>query len=95
MNPLTSSGKKQLRGYAQRLKPAVRIGKHGLTSGVFQEIEKCFEAEELLKIRFDCSRDEMATWVDQVAGRTGSECVGSVGRTAAFYRQKPAPEFGP
>lgn len=93
--PLTSAEKKQLRGYAQRLKPSLRIGRQGLSCGVFQEIEKSFEAQDLIKIRFEADREQVQEWADQIAARTGAECVGSVGKTASFFRQRAAPDCGP
>lgn len=95
LEPLTSAEKKQLRGYAQRLKPTLRIGRQGLNCGVFQEIERSFETQDLIKIRFEADRDQMKDWIEQIAARTGAECIGSVGKTAAFFRQSAAPDFGP
>jgi len=91
MDPLTSAEKKYLRGRAQNLKPILRVGKHGLSSAVFQQIENAFENHSLIKIRFETGRSEMKEWIEQITGRTGCECVGEIGKTASFYREKTLP----
>lgn len=86
MDRLSSAEKKQLRGRAQNLKPSIRVGRLGLSPNVFQEIETRLDQDELIKIRFDGSRQEILVWIEQIAGRTGAECVGSIGKTASFFR---------
>ena len=54
--PLSQAEKKELRGIAQRLKPHVHLGKHGLTDSVLAEIETALTKNGLIKVRFDADR---------------------------------------
>lgn len=87
--PLTSAEKKKLRGMAQRLKPLVHIGKHGLTDSVLAEIETALTKNGLIKIRFEGDREGIKTLGAEIPKKTGCECVGSVGKTAVFFRDMP------
>ena len=90
--PLTSAQKSFLRGLGQRLEPALKIGKGGLTSAFFAELQKLLCAQELAKLRFlgvDCG--QQAALVAQIADEGRCVCVGAVGRTALFYRRNPEP----
>ena len=87
--PLTSAEKKQLRGMAQRLKPLVHIGKHGLSETVLAEIETALTKNGLIKIRFEADRDIIKALCSEIPEKTNSEFVGSVGKTAVFFRDMP------
>lgn len=89
MDELTGAEKKKLRGMAQRLEPAVMVGRHGLTAGVLSEIESALDRDQLVKIRFEVSRDALEQCAREIETATRAICVGSVGRTASFFR-KPA-----
>lgn len=85
---LTQSDKKKLRGIAQRMEPALSIGKQGLTDTVIKEIETALERDELVKIRFNVSREPMQELCQAIEMQTHCTRVGSVGKTASFYRAK-------
>ena len=87
--PLTSAEKKKLRGMAQRLKPLVHIGKHGLTESVLAEIETALTKNGLIKIRLEGDRAGIKALCADIPEKTGAECVGSVGKTAVFFRDMP------
>lgn len=87
--PLTSVEKKKLRGIAQRLKPLVHIGKHGLTESVSTEIETALTKNGLIKIRIEGDRDSIKTLCMKIAEQTQAECVGCVGKTAVYFRDMP------
>ena len=87
MNSLSSKEKSELRGYAQRLKPAVHVGKNGLAESVILELKKAFEKEELIKIAFKADREAVAKYSLDVERLTGSQCVGGVGKRRSFYRK--------
>ena len=84
--PLTSKEKKQLRGMAQRLKPSLHLGRSGITATFLEELETALDRDQLVKVRFDTDRETMQQAIEQLSRSTGAECVGSVGRTAAFFR---------
>jgi RNA-binding protein len=87
--PLKAAEKKELRGIGQRLKPHVHLGKLGLSETVCAEIETALTKNGLIKIRFDADRDEVKTLCQKIPEQTGCELVGSVGKTAVFFRDMP------
>ena len=86
---LSSAEKKELRGIAQRLKPQVHIGKQGLSETVLAEIETALIKNGLIKIRFESDRTQMKVQCSEIPGKLGCELVGSVGKTAVFFRDMP------
>ena len=90
--PLSGAQKTFLRGLGQRLEPALKLGKGGLTPTFYAELQKLLRAHELVKLRFVAAdRDERAALCDQIADEGRCVCVGAVGHTALFYRQHPEP----
>ena len=92
MGKLTGSQRKHLRGLAHSYKPAVTIGKEGLSDSVARSIDLAIEANELIKIKISADRDTRAELVPVIEERTDCECVGMVGHMAIFYRRQPDPE---
>ncbi|EDY83128.1 CRS1 / YhbY domain superfamily [Verrucomicrobiia bacterium DG1235] len=91
MNLLSSKEKAELRGAAQRLKPAIHIGKNGLGEPVVLEIRKAFERDELIKIDFKAERPEIESMSLEIERKTQSQCVGGVGKKRSFHRKMPEP----
>jgi RNA-binding protein len=90
--PLTGAQKSFLRGLGQKLEPALKIGKGGLTPAFFGELQKQLRANELVKLRFlGAEREERAALCTQIADEGRCLCVGAVGHTALFYRRNPEP----
>jgi RNA-binding protein len=90
--PLTSAQKSFLRGLGQKLEPALKLGKGGLTPAFLAELQKQLRAHELVKLRFlGAERDERAALCLQVADEGRCVFVSTVGHTALFYRQNPDP----
>jgi RNA-binding protein len=92
MTALTGSQRKHLRGLAHSFKPAVQIGKGGLTESVVRALDDALESRELIKVKISADRDERSNLVPLVEARLGCECVGEVGHMAIFFRQHPDPE---
>jgi len=86
---LSSSEKKKLRGMGQRLKPLVHIGKQGLTEAVLAEVELALNKNGLIKIRFESDRAGIKALCEEIHEKTGGELVGSIGKTAVFFRDMP------
>jgi len=89
---LTGSQRTQLRGLAHGYRPAVQIGKAGLTDSVVAAIDDALTANELIKVQIFTARDERQQIAATVEKRLSCECAGTVGRMAVFYRQQPDPE---
>lgn len=87
---LTSADKKYLRGRAQTLKPAVHIGKSGLTDSVFAEIDQALEKHQLVKIQFHMEKEALKEASEIIAEVVRCECIGQIGKTASFYRPPAA-----
>lgn len=83
---LTGAEKSEMRGLLQTLNPVIIIGKHGVTQSVMKEIEAAFKAEDLIKIKFTGDRKEVAAQIETVSLAARAAIVGSVGKTAGFYR---------
>ncbi|KAF0094587.1 MAG: hypothetical protein E1N59_1892 [Puniceicoccaceae bacterium 5H] len=91
--PLSAADRKRLRGLAQRLKPAVSIGKAGLSPTVIKELEFNLERHELIKIRLpDIDREERKALLEKTCDTVGAQLCGSVGHTASIYRFSNAAE---
>lgn len=87
---LTQKQKKTLRNLSHDLKPVVMIGQHGLTENVVKEIDLSIEHHELIKVRVNAAdREQRATFIQQIADRTQSQVVHTLGHTAVFYRRNP------
>jgi RNA-binding protein len=89
---LTGSQRKHLRGLAHAYRPAVQVGKGGLTDAVVGSIDEALTARELIKVQIFTARDERQQITSAVEQRLACECVGSVGRMAIFYRPHSDPE---
>lgn len=88
--PLTGAQKKFLRGCGQRLDATLHLGKDGLTSSFFLELQHQLNARELVKLRFHgAERGERDPLCAQIADEGRCVFIGSVGHTALFYRQQP------
>jgi len=89
---LTGAARTYLRGRAHGLKPAVHLGKEGLTDGVAASIDASLRAHELVKVRLAAGRDDRKELASAIEQRLECECVGLVGRMAILYRQHEDPE---
>lgn len=91
--PLTGAQKSFLRGLGQTLETSLKVGKGGLSTEFFAELQRLLRAHELVKLRFlGAERAERAKLCDQIADEGRCVCVGAVGHTALFYRQNPEPK---
>lgn len=87
---LTGAQKTKLRGLGQTLSDSLRLGRQGPTPALLIELNRQLDTRELVKVRFESAdRDDRATLCEQIAGAAPCLCVGSVGRTALFWRPGP------
>ena len=92
MNNLSSSQRSYLRSQAHHLEPVVLIGKHGITDGTIESIDRVLEARELIKIKFREFKDEKLSLSEKIAKLTNSQVVGVIGHTVIIFRQNPDPD---
>ena len=89
MNNLSSSQRSYLRSQAHHLDPVILIGKHGITDGTIESINRVLEARELIKIKFREFKDEKLSLSDKIVELTNSQVVGVIGHTVIIFRQNP------
>ena len=87
MNNLSSSQRSYLRSQAHHLEPVVLIGKHGMTDGTIESIDRVLEARELIKIKFREFKDEKLSLSEKITELTNSQVVGVIGHTVIIFRQ--------
>ncbi len=92
MNNLSSSQRSYLRSQAHHLEPVVLIGKHGITDGTIESIDRVLEARELIKIKFREFKDEKLSLSEKITELTNSQIVGVIGHTVIIFRQNPDPD---
>jgi RNA-binding protein len=83
---LTGAERSKLRSLAQNLDPKVFVGKGGVNASIAKLLEEAFKKADLIKVRFTADRDTMALQAQELAKLTQSEVIGSVGRTATFFK---------
>lgn len=94
MTELAGFQRTYLRGLAHGQPALIHIGQRGLSDQLVAELERCLDQHELVKVKFNAVKERAGkqSLVDEIAQRTGSECVGQVGHTAVFFRQQEDPE---
>ena len=89
MNNLSSSQRSYLRSQAHHLEPVVLIGKHGITDGTIESIDRVLEARELIKIKFRKFKDDKLSLSEKITELTNSQLVEVIGHTVIIFRQNP------
>ena len=89
---LTGAERGKLRSLAQTLDPKVFVGKVGINAGIANLLEEAFRNADLVKVRFTAEREALETQAQELAKLTESEVIGSVGRTATFFKLGADPE---
>ena len=85
---LTNKQKKYLRQIGHALTPIFQIGKDGVSANQIEGINQALEAHELIKVKVleNCMSDKGEVFAE-IALRTQSEIVHTIGKTALLYRQ--------
>lgn len=87
---ITEQQRRNLKKLVHHLKPVVMVGQHGLSEGVFNEIEIALDSHELIKIKLSGSdKGERKTMIDKICETANADYVHSIGRVAAVYRRHP------
>jgi RNA-binding protein len=85
---MTSSQRRQLQAAAQHLRPAVWVGRQGLTSAVLQSVVEALAERELVKVKFIHFREEREALAAELARRSGSDVVTVIGHVAVLFRPR-------
>ena len=89
---LKSKDRAFLRSEAQTLSPVVYVGKSGLTDAVTAALDQALDAHELVKVRFQASKDEVDGISRSLEEATESTLIAVTGFTSVFYRRSPDPD---
>jgi RNA-binding protein len=92
MKQLNNTQKQYLRRMAHDLRPAVQIGKNGLTEQVQMAIDHELSAHELIKIKFQDFKAEKRALTEELAEASSGTLIGLIGNIAILYREQPDPE---
>ncbi|MDD2231282.1 MAG: YhbY family RNA-binding protein [Sphaerochaetaceae bacterium] len=80
-----------LRSKAQTVSPVVMVGKAGQTDAVVDALSDALDCHELVKVRFQCLKDQVRPVSESLAEETGSDLVATTGFTAVFFKQNIDP----
>jgi RNA-binding protein len=85
---LTPKQRQRLKAQAHQLKPAIHIGKGGITPTFIAEMDATMERLELVKVKLNqnASEDEQKVIDTLCAQIEGLEFVWSIGHTLLFFR---------
>jgi len=85
---LSQNQKKHLRRLGHGLQPVVLIGQQGLTEAVVAEARSSLAAHELLKVKARVGDRELRAGIlSNLAERTGSELIQTIGNVGLFYKK--------
>lgn len=89
---LTGKQRNILRAIGNKLEPILIIGKSGVTENILSQLDEALTARELVKGRVLPNQDlEVNVIAEDLAKKTESEIVQTIGRNIIFYR---APQDG-
>ncbi len=91
MTELTAKQRAHLKSQAQPLEAKLQIGKNGLSDNFVKELDVALERDELVKVRIGKFVEE--SLAAEAAAKTKAALVGTVGRTALYYRRSKEPKL--
>jgi RNA-binding protein len=83
---LSGAEKRALKSRAQKLEATVRVGQAGLSEPMVASMEDALDRQELVKVRFVGLKDERRTLAPELAQKTSSVLVQTVGNVAVYFR---------
>jgi RNA-binding protein len=95
MIALTNFQIRALKAQAQRLKAALKIGKEGISSQFLAVLDDELNHRELVKVKFDESKEQKKALAPQLAEKSRSHLVTRIGNVVVLYRRKPVKEKQP
>jgi len=82
---------RDLKARAQKLEPVIKIGKSGLTDGLFRSLDEALGHHELVKVKFADLKDQKKALTPQLVEKSQSHLIMQVGNVVVLYRKKPTP----
>ena len=87
MTDLGGKEKRYLRRLAQQMKPAVIIGRAGLSGPLIEKVGQLLDRLELIKVSLGPGAPlDRADAAEKLATATAAACAGILGRTFLLYR---------
>lgn len=83
---LSGAEKRALKSRAQTLEATVRVGQAGLSEPMVAGMEDALDRQELVKVRFVGMKEERRTLAPELAQKTSSALVQTVGNVAVYFR---------
>lgn len=81
-----------LRGQGHHLRPAVFIGKEGLTAAVIQSLDQALTSSELVKVKLlETTGVDRKKFAAELAAQVRAQVAQVLGKTVLLYRPKPPP----
>lgn len=81
-----------LKGLANTLNPIVFVGKDGADADVASALAEALLTHELVKVRFNAHKDEVAESAQNLADSAACDLVSVIGFVATYYRRAAEPE---
>lgn len=82
---------RQLKARAQNLDPVIKVGHAGLTPDLIKSLDAALALHELVKVKFTGLKEQKHELSPQLAQRTSSHLVWTIGHCAVLFRPKPRP----
>ena len=79
-----------LKARAQLLKPALKVGKEGLSPGFLKAVDETLAHHDLVKVKFDEFKDQRKELSRALAEQVSANTVMQVGHVVVLFRRKPA-----
>jgi RNA-binding protein len=90
MKVLSIKQRKHLKGLAHHLDPFLQVGKSGLSEPVLKELSRALSDHELVKTQiFEDDRETFLQLSKELAEKTTSQLVFTIGRKAIYFKQSP------
>lgn len=85
---INSKQRSKLRSLAHHLKPNIIVGKSGVTKGVVLSISESLDAHELIKVKFNSSKQDKRDFISSAEDVLSAYIVGAIGHTIIIYKPK-------
>jgi RNA-binding protein len=87
---LTGKAARELRGEGHHLRPAVMIGKEGLSDKVKASLLAAFEGRRLIKVKIlDTEGMDRKAFAESIADAVGAQVAQVLGKTVLLFREPP------
>lgn len=88
MLELSNAERRDLKAKAQRLEPAIHLGRDGASEAFQAALEEALARHGLVKVKFAAFKEDKKTLAPEIAARSGSELIARVGNVAVYFRPR-------